>query len=67
MRALRALLLFAVALALAYVAGWGMPGTELSAPAGVAAGACMLLAVTPAQRQARKYTSEAHLWESTLN
>ena len=54
MRAVRALLLFAVALALAYVAGWAMRGTELSAPAGVAAAACMLLAVTSPPRQARK-------------
>ena len=54
MRALRALVLFAVAIALAYVAGWGMPGTELTTPAAIAAGACMLLALTPPPRHARK-------------
>jgi hypothetical protein len=47
MRALRALVLFGVAMVLAYVAGWAMPGTELSAPAAVASMACMLLAVAP--------------------
>jgi hypothetical protein len=45
MRALRAILLFGVALALAYVAGWGLAGTELSAPAGVASFASLLMAV----------------------
>jgi hypothetical protein len=45
MRALRAMFLFAVALALAYVAGWGMPGTELAAPAGVASFVSLGLAV----------------------
>jgi hypothetical protein len=54
MRALRAIVLFGVAMVLAYVAGWAMPGSELSAPAGVSAAACMLLAVTPPPRQARK-------------
>jgi hypothetical protein len=53
-RALRALLLFAVALVLAYVAGWAMAGSELSAPAGVAAAACMLLAVAPPPKRAAK-------------
>jgi hypothetical protein len=54
MRALRALLLFAVALVLIYVAGWAMRGSELSGPAGVAAAACTLLAVAPPPRQARR-------------
>ncbi|MEA2438894.1 MAG: hypothetical protein QOH76_318 [Thermoleophilaceae bacterium] len=47
MRALRALLLFAIALALAYVAGWGMPGSEIAAPAAVASFASLGLAVSP--------------------
>jgi hypothetical protein len=45
MRALRALVLFAVALAFAYVAGWGMPGSELATPAGVASFVSLGLAV----------------------
>jgi hypothetical protein len=45
MRALRAIVLFVVALALAYVAGWAMPGSELSLPAGLASAASMLMAV----------------------
>ncbi|MEA2421841.1 MAG: hypothetical protein QOF55_940 [Thermoleophilaceae bacterium] len=45
MRALRALVLFLVALALAYVAGWGLAGTELSAPAAVASFAALGMAV----------------------
>jgi hypothetical protein len=45
MRALRAMLLFGIALALAYVAGWGMPGSELTAPAAVASVASLGLAV----------------------
>jgi hypothetical protein len=45
MRALRAMLLFGVAMALAYVAGWGMAGSELSAPAAVAAFASLGLAL----------------------
>ena len=52
MRALRALLLFAVALVLAYVAGWAMRGTEVAAPAAVAAGVCALMAVTPRRAKA---------------
>jgi hypothetical protein len=44
MKALRALVLLGVALALAYVAGWGLAGTELSLPAGLASGASLLLA-----------------------
>jgi hypothetical protein len=46
-RALRAIVLFGVALALAYVAGWAMRGTEVAGPAAVAAGVCALMAVTP--------------------
>ena len=45
MRALRAMVLFAIALALAYVAGWAMPGSELSLPAGVASFASLGLAL----------------------
>ena len=45
MRALRAVLLFGIALALAYVAGWGMPGSELAGPAAVASFASLGLAV----------------------
>jgi hypothetical protein len=45
MRALRAMLLFGIALALAYVAGWGMPGSELAGPAGVASFVSLGLAV----------------------
>jgi hypothetical protein len=44
-RALRAILLFGIALALAYVAGWGMPGSELAGPAAVASFASLGLAV----------------------
>jgi hypothetical protein len=45
MRALRALLLFGIALVLAYVAGWAMPGSELSAPAAVASFASLGMAL----------------------
>ena len=51
MSAIRAIFLFGIALTLAYVAGWWMPGTELSAPAGVASFACLGLAITPASRK----------------
>jgi hypothetical protein len=44
-RALRAIVLFGVALALAYVAGWAMPGSELSVPAGVASFASLGMAL----------------------
>src|SRR5581483_3639140 len=47
MRALRALFLFAIALALAWLAGWGMPGSELSAPAAVASFASLGMAIAP--------------------
>jgi hypothetical protein len=39
------MILFVVALALAYVAGWAMPGTELSLPAGLASVASLGMAV----------------------
>jgi hypothetical protein len=45
MRAMRAFVLLGVALALAYVAGWGLAGTELSLPAALAAFASLGLAV----------------------
>ena len=45
MRAIRAVFLFGLALALAYVAGWGMPGSELSLPAGCASFASLGLAL----------------------
>ena len=45
MKALRAMVLFVIALALAYVAGWAMPGSELSLPAGLASFASLGLAL----------------------
>jgi hypothetical protein len=45
MRAIRAFVLFGVALALAYAAGWGLAGTELSLPAALAAFASLGMAV----------------------
>jgi hypothetical protein len=45
MRGLRAIVLFGVAMTLAYIAGWGMPGTELSGPAAVASLAAFGMAV----------------------
>lgn len=51
MRALRALLLLGVALALAYVAGWALRGTEISGPAAVAAFAALGMAVAPPARR----------------
>jgi hypothetical protein len=45
MRGLRAIFLFGTALALAYVAGWGMSGSELAGPAGVASFVSLGLAV----------------------
>lgn len=45
MRALRALVLFGLAMVLAYVAGWAMPGSELSVPAGVASFASLGMAL----------------------
>ena len=45
MRAIRAVFLFGIALALAYVAGWWMPGSELAVPAAVASFASLGLAV----------------------
>ena len=48
LRGIRALVLFCLALLLAYVAGWAMPGTELSAPAAAASFTCLAMAVLPA-------------------
>jgi hypothetical protein len=45
MRALRAIVLFGIALVLAYVAGWAMPGSDLSVPAGVASFASIGMAL----------------------
>jgi hypothetical protein len=46
-RALRAIFLLGIALGLAWLAGWGMAGTELSAPAAAASFASLALAVAP--------------------
>jgi hypothetical protein len=54
MRVLRALVLFGVAMVLAYVAGWAMPGTELSAPAAAASFSCLAMAALPAPVKASK-------------
>jgi hypothetical protein len=50
-RAMRAFVLFGIAMLLAYVAGWAMPGTELSAPAAVASFASLGMAVLPPPRR----------------
>jgi hypothetical protein len=50
-RAVRALFLFGIAMTLAWVAGWAMPGTELSAPAAAASFACLAMAVLPPVRR----------------
>ena len=47
MRALRAVFLFGIALGLAWIAGWGMPHSELSAPAALASFASLGLAIAP--------------------
>jgi hypothetical protein len=47
MRAIRAIFLFGIALALAWLAGWGMPGSELAAPAAVASFASLGMAIAP--------------------
>jgi hypothetical protein len=47
MRALRAIVLFGVALGLAWLAGWGMPHSELTAPAAAASFASLALAIAP--------------------
>ena len=53
MRAVRAIFLFVLALGLAWLAGWGMPHTELSAPLAVASFTSLALAIAPrAARQA---------------
>jgi hypothetical protein len=51
---MRAVMLFGVALALAYVAGWGLAGTEISGPAAVVSFAALGLAVTPRAPKAEK-------------
>ena len=47
MRALRAVFLFGLALSLAWLAGWGMPHSELSGPAALASFASLAMAITP--------------------
>src|SRR5205085_10705607 len=47
MRAVRAIVLFVLALGLAWLAGWGMPHTELWAPFAVASFTSLALAITP--------------------
>jgi hypothetical protein len=44
-RALRAIVLFTMAIAFAYVAGWQVAGDGLALPAGVASAAAALLAI----------------------
>jgi hypothetical protein len=51
---MRAIVLLGVALALAWVSGWALAGTELSGPAAVAAFASMGMAVAPAPRRPEK-------------
>jgi hypothetical protein len=45
MRAVRAIFLFGIALALAWLAGWGMPGSELALPAALASFSSLALAI----------------------
>jgi hypothetical protein len=45
MRALRSIVLFAVAIVLAYVAGWQLPGDGLALPAGLASAVSLLVAL----------------------
>lgn len=52
MRAIRAIFLFMIALGLAWIAGWGMPGSELAAPAAVASFASLGLAIAPGAAKA---------------
>ena len=52
MRAVRAIFLFVIALGLAWLAGWGMPHSELSAPLAVASFSSLALAIAP--RSARQ-------------
>jgi hypothetical protein len=58
MRALRAIVLFGVALALAWVAGWSLAGTEISGPAAVASFVALGLAVVPGAPKAAKVKDE---------
>lgn len=50
MRALRAIVLFGIALGLAWLAGWGMAGSELTAPAAIASFASLGMAIAPSPR-----------------
>lgn len=53
MRAVRAIFLFVLALGLAWLAGWGLRGTELTAPFALASFVSAALAIAPrAARQA---------------
>jgi hypothetical protein len=45
LRALRAIFLFALALALGYAAGWQFPADGLAVPAGVASASSLLMAL----------------------
>lgn len=45
MRAVRSIVLFGVAIVLAYAAGWTLSGTELALPAGVASFSSLLVAL----------------------
>ena len=47
MRALRAIFLLLIALGLAWLAGWGMPGSQLSVPAAMASFGSLALAIAP--------------------
>jgi hypothetical protein len=46
-RAVRAIFLLLIALGLAWLAGWGMPHGELSAPLAAASFASLALAIAP--------------------
>jgi hypothetical protein len=45
MRLLRTLVLFAIALGLAWLAGWGLSGDGLALPAAVASAASLMIAI----------------------
>jgi hypothetical protein len=45
MKALRTIVLFALAIALAYAAGWQLPQDSLALPAGVASASATLMAL----------------------
>jgi hypothetical protein len=46
-RALRAIFLFVIALGLAWIAGWGMPHSELALPAALASFGSLAMAIAP--------------------